>query len=127
MLKNTFDQVLLLVLHIAWVGAALLLQQVFPPQVFVADFFLVFSSLLIFSLLNSLLLILILILVQAEKRRQSGLPWLFVTALMIVAQIVGASLAATDFGEEYNVNFLVIVMWRLLMKLLCRDSGPVRE
>ena len=94
---------LLLVLHIAWVGAALLLQQVFPPQVFVADFFLVFSSLLIFSLLNSLLLILIL--AQAEKRRQSGLPWLFVTALMIVAQIVGASLAATDFGEEYNVNF----------------------
>ena len=77
-------------LHIAWVGTALLLQQV--------------------SLLNSLLLILILILVQAEKRRQSGLPWMFVTALMIVAQIVGASLAATDFGEEYNVNFLVIVM-----------------
>ena len=105
---NTFDQVLLLVLHIAWVGAALLLQQVFPPQVFVADFFLVFSSLLIFSLLNSLLLILIS--VQAEKRRQSGLPWIFVTALMIVAQIVGASLAATDFGEEYNVNFIVIVI-----------------
>ena len=74
-----------------------------------------------------MLLILILILVQAEKRRQSGLPWIFVTALMIVAQIVGASLAATDFGEEYNVNFLVIVMWRLLMKLLCRDSGPVRK
>jgi len=60
-----FWQVLLLVLHIAWVGAALLLQQ-------------------------------------AEKRRQSGLPWLLVTALMIAAQIVGASLAATDFGSEYN-------------------------
>ena len=101
---------LLLVLRIAWVGAALLLQQVFPPQVFVADFFLVFSSLLICFLLNYLLLILILILVQAEKRRQSGLPWIFVTALMIVAQIVGASLAATDFGEEYNVNFLVLVI-----------------
>ena len=41
---------------------------------------------------------------QAEKRRQSGLPWLLVTALMIAAQIVGASLAATDFGTEYNVN-----------------------
>ena len=89
---------LLLVLHIAWVGAALLLQQVSLLK----------SLLLIFSLPNSLLLILIL--VQAEKRRQSGLPWLFVTALMIVAQIVGASLAATDFGEEYNVNFLVIVI-----------------
>jgi len=60
-----FWQVLLLVLHIAWVGAALLLQQ-------------------------------------AEKRRQAGLPWLLVTALMIAAQIVGASLAATDFGTEYN-------------------------
>ena len=41
---------------------------------------------------------------QAEKRRQSGLPWLLVTALMIAAQLVGASLAATDFGAEYNVN-----------------------
>ena len=41
---------------------------------------------------------------QAEKRRQSGLPWLLVTALMISAQLVGASLAATDFGAEYNVN-----------------------
>jgi len=61
-----FWQVLLLVLHIAWVGAALLLQQ-------------------------------------AEKRRQSGLPWLLVTALMIAAQIVGASLAATDFATEYNL------------------------
>ena len=41
---------------------------------------------------------------QAEKRRQSGLPWLLVTALMIAAQLVGASLAATDFAAEYNVN-----------------------
>jgi len=57
-------QVLLMVLHVAWVGAALLLQQ-------------------------------------AEKRRQSGLPWILVTTLMLAAQLVGASLAATDFAEEY--------------------------
>ena len=42
--------------------------------------------------------------VQAEKRRQSGLPWILVTTLMMAAQLVGASLAATDFAEEYPVN-----------------------
>ena len=41
---------------------------------------------------------------QAEKRRQSGLPWILVTTLMLAAQLVGASLAATDFAEEYPVN-----------------------
>ena len=42
---------------------------------------------------------------QAEKRRQSGLPWILVTTLMLAAQLVGASLAATDFAEEYpSVN-----------------------
>ena len=36
---------------------------------------------------------------QAEKRRQSGLPWILVTTLMMAAQLVGASLAATDFAQ----------------------------
>ena len=94
-------QVLLLVLHIAWVGAALLLQQAnisalhhhqyldaHAPYDADADVQGIDAD------------------AQAEKRRQSGLPWLLVTVLMIAAQIVGASLAATDFGyDDYNVNF----------------------
>ena len=46
---------------------------------------------------------------QAEKRRQSGLPWILVTTLMLAAQLVGASLAATDFAQEYPVSQVITV------------------
>lgn len=54
-----FWQILFLVLYIAWVATALLLQQI-------------------------------------RKRTQSALPWLIVTAHVLVAEVVSASLAATD-------------------------------
>jgi len=56
-------QVIFLVLYLAWVSAALLLQQI-------------------------------------KKRGRSALPWVLITVLVLVAEVVSACLVTTDLGQD---------------------------